>query len=142
MNRLQLSSGDFVLLDDEDYDVFSVYYWHLSSSGYASRNVYRNKQSVKILLHREIMGVSNSGNLIYVDHINRDKLDNRKSNLRVCTPTQNHANCIKNSTNKSGYKGVVYYPEHKINPYSVYIQYKRKTIYVGRYNNLKDRLLS
>lgn len=54
-------------------------------------------------LHRVVTGAPKGSQ---VDHINGDRTDNRKSNLRVCTNTQNNWNKKKTIRNKSGYKGV------------------------------------
>jgi len=47
----------------------------------------------------------------YVDHKNGDKRDNRRSNIRVCTPTQNNANQRYPVNNTSGYKGVSWHSD-------------------------------
>ena len=56
-------------------------------------------------MHRQILGLS-FGDKSCVDHINCDKLDNRKSNLRICNRTQNNHNIGLSKRNKSGVKGV------------------------------------
>jgi len=88
------SSGRFVIIDDEDLKLASVMTWNYHPQGYAVHNGKR--------LHRLIM---NAPDGVDVDHINGNKLDNRKSNLRLCNKTQNN----RNSRPKAGtskYKGV------------------------------------
>lgn len=78
-----LSGGYVSLVDTEDYAKFSQFTYHRSVYGYAIRHLPTRK---RMSLHREIM---NAPYDMCVDHINGDKLDNRKSNLRICTTMQN-----------------------------------------------------
>ncbi len=93
MKRIQLSRGLFCIVDDDDFETLSVNKWCCSTIGYAVRNspVVNGKSSI-IYMHREIM-LATTG--VLVDHINGDKLDNRKINLRLCTKAQNQRNSKK-----------------------------------------------
>lgn len=107
MRKIKLSQGKYALVDNEDFDVISKYKWYYAN-GYAQRSQYMgggrsNKKVIVQQMHRLIMG-SPDGKM--VDHKNHDCLDNRKSNLRVCSRTENRRNARKHSNNKSGYKGV------------------------------------
>lgn len=96
--------GYEILLDDEDFNKQSQYSWYLSKVDncyYALRN--ENKRT--ILLHREILGLKSRKDGM-VDHINHNGLDNRKENLRLCTPSQNMMNKRIGKNNTSGFKGV------------------------------------
>lgn len=77
-------------------------------------------------MHRLIMRAK-KGQIL--DHINGDRFDNRKENLRFCTNSQNLANRSKTSLNKSGYKGVTFIPG-RLRPWRAVITYK------GKYTNL------
>ncbi|MGL4809474.1 MAG: HNH endonuclease [Giesbergeria sp.] len=92
-----------VQLDDEDAAALPGKV-SVGSHGYAQ--VYEDGQ-VK-LLHRRILGCS-PGDRSVVDHINRNKLDNRRGNLRLVTPSESSANIT--SWAGSGYRGV--YPNKK-----------------------------
>lgn len=83
----------FVCVDDEDYLKYHHLKWHLSDTGYAVR---RNKKTER--LHRLIM---NAPNGMVVDHLNGDKLDCRKANMRVCSQREN-------SLNRHGVKGYAF----------------------------------
>ncbi|QGZ66307.1 HNH endonuclease [Paraburkholderia acidisoli] len=100
MREIPLSKGLTAIVDDEDFDTLRGFNWFVSSWGYAVRNA-GGKQ---IRMHRQIMGVENNRQIL-IDHINMDRLDNRRSNLRSCTQSQNLSNrpSPKNST---GFKGV------------------------------------
>lgn len=83
--------------DLEDYDLIKDNCWWEDSSGYiVSKN---------ILLHRKIMNPKNN---MIIDHINHNKRDNRKCNLRVCTKNENNINKKIRSNNTSGCTGVCY----------------------------------
>jgi hypothetical protein len=93
-------TGKVALVDDEDFDRLSRRWWATGRAGYAES---RDKDGSVILMHREILGVVPG---IWVDHINGDRLDNRRSNLRPATHQQNLMNRGTNKNNQSGYKGV------------------------------------
>lgn len=86
-----------VFIDSDDIDLIKNYLWRVSKNGYVTTTV-NNKT---IFLHKLICDTKNQ-----IDHINQDKLDNRKVNLRICTHQQNQFNKTKQSNNTSGYKGV------------------------------------
>lgn len=94
----------YSLVDDDDYPIVSKYNWSLDSNGYVGRRA----RGRYIKLHRFIAKIHrwNVGENV-IDHINRDKKDNRKSNLRICTFQQNLFNrkqYFNDAT--SHYKGV------------------------------------
>ena len=94
------------IVDDELYDELSKYNWSISSNGYAQRRIIKPDGSKStISMHRQIMELT-FGDSDYVDHINGNRLDNRKSNLRLCTHTENIHNSKLSKRNKSGAKGV------------------------------------
>lgn len=98
---LLLPTGHKVIVDEEDFIRLRMYSWSLVGTGYVAR---REKVGLKkyrtIYLHKEIMGNPSS----QVDHINHDRLDNRKLNLRRCTPSQNSQN--RRDKKGLGIKGV------------------------------------
>lgn len=99
MKEIKLSKGKVTIVDDCDYEYCILYKWYTSSKGYAVRT-YKGKT---ICLHREILNVSKG---LEVDHINGDRLDNRRENLRIVTSHQNGLNKIKRKEASSKYKGV------------------------------------
>lgn len=83
------------IVDDEDYEIFSRYSWSLDNRGYVQGMTSKR-------MHQAIMNAP-KGKII--DHINRDKLDNRRGNLRLVDYSENNRNrTIKN--NSSGVTGV------------------------------------
>ena len=104
--RIDLGLGKYSLIDKE-FEFLNEYMWHeCKTSGYVIRTDNKNKKI--IYMHKEVLKSNNQ-----VDHINCNKLDNRYSNLRQCTPSQNSRNYgSKKGTSK--YKGVsLYKPTNK-----------------------------
>jgi hypothetical protein len=105
MKGVQLTQGKVALVDDDDYEALALNKWKFSNRGYAARlvRVGTNKQKT-VLMHRTILGITDKN--IIVDHINGNKLDNRRSNLRECNLSQNSTNRRLKATSRSGFKGV------------------------------------
>lgn len=111
MKKIPLTKGHFALVDDEDFEELSKYKWNLrtvknSDRMYAYRAFFRNPNGKKspVAMHRQILGETRRH--IDVDHIDRNGINNQRSNLRISTRSQNNANATLPRDNKSGYKGV------------------------------------
>lgn len=126
---IHLTQGRVAIVDDSDYEYLSQYVWHYSK-GYASRNMQVGLKRVKAHMHRIIAGTPDG---MDTDHINGDKLDNRRSNLRVCTRSQNRMNVGKEKKGSSIYKGVSWY-EGKM-CWQVKICVNRKLLHVGYFED-------
>lgn len=100
------STGKFALVDgDYDGEYFSQYRWNMNKkTGYVHRRKGPNEDEPgkSVYLHRLVQKCPEG---MWVDHINRDKLDNRSCNLRVSTPQQNSWNRIR-KRGKYKYMGV------------------------------------
>ena len=124
----------FVKVDDEDYDYFDGYKWHITKNGYVRRGSSITKDGIKIkfteMIHREILNAQ-QGQI--VDHINGDKLDNRKENLRFVTREQSNQNRKVSSLSHTGYKGVSLKSDHhkRTRPYEVQISVNGETIWIA-----------
>jgi hypothetical protein len=116
------------IVDDENYYDLVKYPWHMSHD-YVSGFI--NKK--KYLLHRYILNYTEKH---CVDHINGNKLDNRKCNLRIATYTQNSMNRIPTKNTSSKYIGVGLYK--KTEQWRSSITFNKKTIHLGYFKNEID----
>ena len=110
-------------VDKDNLDLIQNNTWRLTPKGYLV-----NKQNIR--LHRII---TNCPKNLTVDHINKNKLDNRSANLRICTNAENQQNKSKDTNNKSKCKNVYY--EKARNTYRVRICIDGKHINLGSYPN-------
>ncbi len=123
--RLVLNRGRFTMVDAEDYDRLARYKWYCIGSGgylYAKRSEGRRM----IKMHRDIVQPPAG---FYVDHKNHNTLDNRKSNLRICTPAQNSFNRIPSEKGTSRYKGVYWSSDRK--RWIAVIGFRNRLIHIG-----------
>ena len=140
MKKITLShSKGFVLVDDVEYDQVNKHKWHLSNYGYAIRTDYRGGQKKTIMMHRQIMGITDSR--VEVDHRNTNGLDNRRENLRVCVHAQNGMNRSRNKNNTSGYKGVCFKKHVKVKNWQAQIAVRGKIIHLGYFNTAMEAAL-
>lgn len=128
-----VSNGNKFLFDKEYYDKISKYIWSMTGSGYYMTT--EKTDGKYMLLHRLIMDCPNG---MVVDHINHNKSDNRKSNLRICTNSQNAMNSRIGSNNTSGTKGVYYSKSRDV--WIAFIIKDGKRIFLGYFKNIKDAI--
>lgn len=132
---IPLTKGQVALVDAADYEWLSRWKWHSSAGGettkpYACRNVVLGGVGHKtVRMHREILGLED-GDGKEVDHIDCDRLNNRRQNLRVVTHRQNSMNTRKRDQN-STYKGVHW--DKRRQAYRSQIASNGKNIHLGYY---------
>lgn len=100
----------YAILDAEDEARVAAHRWYLKVGGYVVRNIPHpaGAGQTQISLHRAVMGLK-YGDPQKVDHRNHNPLDNRKSNLRVCTHAENLQNrATANRGSRSRHRGVAY----------------------------------
>jgi len=126
------------LIDDEDFELVNQRRWHIlpyENTTYAASSVWDkvSKKDKTIRMHRFIMSAPQG---LEVDHINGNGLDNRRSNLRLATRAQNQHNRGLNRNNKSGFKGVVWYPRYNKWLSVIIVDGQRK--HLGYFSELED----
>jgi hypothetical protein len=106
------AAGLVALVDDNDYELVSQHRWHVNlgkhpgcrdTGPYAQTNIRRNGRNTTIRMHRLLTDWSQT------DHINGNGLDNRRSNLRPATPSQNRYNQRPWIRSSSRFKGVTWH---------------------------------
>lgn len=107
MAEIQLTRGLVATVDDDDYARLSAIKWHATSLGYAQGYLPGGSDGapIRIRMHRYILGLSNDDPR-EVDHIDGDRLNNRRSNLRVCSRAENCRNMGLTARNTTGMKGI------------------------------------
>ena len=109
-------SENYALVDEEDYErvIEAVryksgapgkWYAHDVNTGGRVDYIYAVNGKRDMSIHRVVMQASAG---MHVDHINGDRLDNRKQNLRICTRSENSRNKKLRCDSQSGFKGVYY----------------------------------
>ena len=122
-------------IDKEDYELVKDYTWNIRDrdngySGYKSISTRINNKYVT--LASLITGYA------YCDHIDRNPLNNRRSNLREATHTENMRNCSKRKDNTSGYIGVTW--NKRVNMWEAQLNINKKCLHLGKFTDLIDAL--
>jgi len=136
--KIYLGEGEWTIVDPEDYYQFGNFKWCISGSGsdfYAVRNAKIGPgRTTVVRLHREIMKPPLG---LWVDHINGNALDNRRSNLRLATPSQNQFNKRKTkSKTASRFIGVSF--DKTNGQWMSKLAYQRKLMWLGRFDSEID----
>jgi len=126
---IPLTRGKNAIIDTADYEWLSQWNWQAVRHGklwYAVHSLHDEHPA----MHQEITG------FLKTDHRDGDGLNNRRSNLRPCSQSQNMANRKKPRTNTSGFKGVSW--DQQRGKWQTHICYRCKTIALGRFTIAKD----
>jgi hypothetical protein len=137
MKEIELANRrGIVIVDDEDYIELEQSIWYLTrfnDNVYAIRVATEEEVKIgypsRIRMHRQIMRVIDSTE--EVDHIDRDGLNNQKSNLRIATSSQNKINRAKRDGTSSIYRGVY----KSGNKWIAQIHFNKKYHYLGMFNS-------
>ncbi|MGU7923375.1 HNH endonuclease [Streptococcus suis] len=114
----------------EDWELVTKWSWSVDPRGYLAATVNNCHKT----LHNYLMNPSKG---FVVDHVNGNKLDNRRTNLRICTPHQNSFNSCVSKNNKLGVKGVSLTPHGR---YRARIMVNRKEIRLGHFEKIEDAI--
>lgn len=135
--EIQLTQGQVAIVDDEDFDYLNQFKWYannMSGKFYAVRGLRINKKiAACLLMHRVIMNPEKG---MVVDHLDRNPLNNQKSNLRICTQGENSRNRNFNINNKSGFKGVHWHKAGK--KWISRININKEILYLGLFTDVKE----
>lgn len=141
--QIQLTQGKFALVDRKDYEWLMQWKWAVSKAtrgGFYAKRVSKRDENGKqhnIYMHREILGAQSGQE---VDHISGESLDNRRSNLRLCTHRENLYNSRSHCDAKSRFKGVTW--DKSRHKWMALIYYKGKQHNLGRFDSEKDAALA
>ena len=129
--------GKFAIVDIEDFEKLNQFRWYMDKNNYVHRSQHisgsgKNRKKKTISLHRYLINPP-KGKII--DHADRNPLNNLKSNLRICTRSQNEANSPGRG-GTSEYKGVSWDREKLKWLAGIKHQYER--IYIGVFKNEID----
>lgn len=127
MKKIILTRDKIALVDDEDYDKINKYQWHCAVTMKGSYSAESRINGKLIKMHRFILNVKEE-----IDHKDNDCLNNQKSNLRICTRSQNMANTSSRG-GTSKYKGV--YWNKDMNKWAAQIKFNYNAFVIGFYKD-------
>lgn len=103
MREIKLTQGKVALVDDEDFERINSRKWQYIQKGYATTSFWVGDKCHHLSMHREVMHTPKG---MVTDHIDHDKLNNQKANLRICSTGANSLNARPHKNATSKYKGV------------------------------------
>lgn len=128
VTRVYVSNGKSFLIDSNQVEKVMQYSWHFTTKGYVRTS---SRKLKRISLHKYLLNTDKQ-----IDHINRDKTDNRISNLRICTTQENNFNRMGWTYSKSGLKGVTY--DKRKNKFKARIGFNNKRLHLGYFDTAEE----
>lgn len=138
MKQIPLSQGRIALVDEADFERLSVWKWCVHNCGYAVRNGRGDNIGKTILMHRVILDAPPD---LEVDHINTNRLDNRRANLRLCSKMQQQGNRWKpKGAFSSCFKGVSKPADTQ--RWRAQIKNNRKAVHLGWFDSEREAAIA
>jgi hypothetical protein len=142
MKSIALTRGHETIVDDKDFAWLNQWKWQYGGNGYAVRDQYLGKiggtyRHKTVLMHREILDAPSGTE---VDHANRNKLDNRRDNLRLATRSQNRAN-IQSARRKNSElpTGITYNPSPRTKqPFMARVAKDGRSYFLGNFYTVDE----
>lgn len=128
MKQIPLSQGKFALVDDDVFEYLMQWKWYFEGR-YARMTNKSRRGNESRYMHKIILQTKKGFD---IDHINGNKLDNRRCNLRQASRTQNILNRPMQTNNKTGFKGVHY--DRSRCKFKADIGINGKSKFIGRFN--------
>lgn len=146
MKEIATVSKHIIQVDDEDFEFLSQFKWNIRNKrpeyGNNTNYAFRYRLPTEeigprfIAMHRQI---TNAPKNMYVDHIDGNGLNNQRSNLRLCTPSENSRNTSSRAGSTSKYLGVCL---HKSGKWQASIKGNGKFLYLGLFCDEIDAALA
>lgn len=138
MKKILLKNkGVYTLVDNEDFKSLNKLRWHLNSAGYAGRRYNVSGKKTNFSMARI---VNKTPKHLFVDHINRNKLDNRKKNLRNVTWGENRCNISVHKDNFNKQRNIDF--SKRDNLWRVRIQRYYKIVFQDRFDTLRKAVIA
>lgn len=135
------AKGRFVLVDADDYERLSKSSWWCDPHGYASATLKVDGERRHFRLARVVLGIEHRPEL-HADHINRNRLDNRKANLRAVPSRINRQNTSGQTGTSSRFRGVYHQSAKKNRPWRARIMLDGKKQGLGYYDTELEAALA
>ncbi len=135
MKEIDLTKGKIALVDDEDFEYLNQWKWHVNHNGYAIRQLSKKESPnirQRLFMHHAIL----PRNDLVIDHIDGNKVNNQKSNLRYASVLNNTRNQTIRKDSSCGYKGV-YFSLQK-NKWHARIKTSTKRLHLGFFDSSKE----
>lgn len=129
--KVKVGNNSFMLCDTEDWERLKNHYWNVNAAGYATAGT---SAGGTMFFHKEVTNTTSE----IIDHINMNKLDNRKCNLRIADKKINSINRGLQSNNKTGCKGV--YHDRRYGTWNARVTVDRKTIHLGTFPTKEEAI--
>lgn len=137
-----LTKGHLAIIDSADVNLIVSYHWHAKEKFFSDGRLkcvyavsrYRNKSTY---LHRIILDCQDG---LLVDHIDGDGLNNKRSNLRIATHSENSRNQRYRTDNKSGVKGVAFHKD--TGKWQAFIRVGNKQRHLGLFANKENAAIA
>jgi hypothetical protein len=133
MKMIKLTQGRHAIVDDDVHEELSRFSWWFGNGGYAQRTEKRRGEKRNVMMHHHVLPRLPE---FQIDHINGNKLDNRRSNLRYATASENHINKGLIRSNTSGFTGVSWRANR--GRWKAYFKKNGRQIYVGQFKTREE----